>query len=435
MLNVLLFYATYVAGFIGGIVRNPIFAFVLYEAVYFFHPEQRWWGRLVPDISYSFYVVLLMMFLVLINAKKLKDNKVLASPQFRWMYLFVFLFAVAYFYAVLPERHYDAMINFLKLLIIMSLAYKLCSSREQLDYTIFGYIFGAWYVSFMAFQLGRNAGDRVEGIGTVDAPDSNGIAAAIAPSLVLCLYFFWVSKNWILRSLVVLAGVFIANALVLINSRGAFLAVVAGLIFFMYHMYFSSAKRRYQKSTAFFITVAGLAGALYLMDEGFIERMQTIKQTEVNEEQESGATRMVFWTAAWDMAKDHPWGAGYKGFNYYAPYYIPKDINVGGKRTRTVHSSWFEALSEVGYLGLMVFILMLYTSYQTLNKCKKVLHDNNEIDEYYKMIALQGAIIVFIVAMSFLNRMRAEVLYWLILYSACAYNIYVLKKHNQDRDS
>ena len=432
MLNVLMFYALYAAGFLASSFRNPVYAFTLYEAVYFFNPQQRWWGNLVPDISYSFFVVVLLIGLTVVNYGQIKQNKLLSTPQFRWMYVFLFLYFIAYFYAVLPEAHFDATIYFVKLIFIVSIAYKLCDSDTKLNYILYGYIFGAWYIGFVAFQTGRNWGARVEGIGTVDSPDSNGIAAAIAPSLVLCLYYFWTSKNWLLKGLVVIAGVFIANGLVLINSRGAFLAAAAGLGYFMFHLYFSSFQRKYQKSMAIFITVAGLAGSAVLVDTTFVERIKSISSTKTTTEQESGSTRTYFWKAAWEMTKDHPFGTGYRSFNYYAPLYIPENIHTGGSKHRSVHSTWFETLTEVGYLGLFVFILMLYSAYRTLGLCKKMLREANQVDKYFKIIAIQAAFIAFIIAMSFLNRMRAEILYWLILYTACAYNIYVLKTQSAD---
>ena len=66
---------------------------------------------------------------------------------------------------------------------------------QKLDFAICGYLFGCWYISFLTYQTGRNRGDRVEGIGTVDAPDANGIAAALAPSVVLMPLLFLVDKK------------------------------------------------------------------------------------------------------------------------------------------------------------------------------------------------------------------------------------------------
>lgn len=436
MLSVLMFYFANLAGYTIALYRLPVIAFTLYQAIYFFHPEKRWWGKLIPDISYSFFVVLLMAILLAINFTKSNQNKLLQAPQFKWMYVVLFLYAITYFYAVLPELHYLTLNYFFKLVIIISIAYKLCDSNAKLNYALYGYIFGAWYISFYAWQVGRNSGARVENIGTVDAPDSNGLAAAIAPALVLCLYYFWTHNNKYLKLSFVLAGIFIANAIVLINSRGAFLGAAVGIGFFMYYMYTSSFQRKNQKKMAVFLTICGLAGAGYLADESFKERIFSITaQTEVDTTKESGGTRTIFWNAAWEMAKDHPLGNGYRGFNFYAPLYIAEDVNTGRKKSRSVHSTWFETLSEIGYLGLFAFCMMLYSSLKTLNICKKTLKEGKKVDEYFKVIALQAALISFIVAMTFLNRMRAEILYWCILYSACAYNIFVLKSISSQQNN
>lgn len=427
MLNILMFFTVYGVGFWASLFRNPVFAFVLYEAVYFFNPRQRWWGNLVPDISYSFFVVVLMIILIFLFNKEVKHNKLLLVPQFKWMYAVLFLYIIANLYAVLPESHYQASIDYLKLIVIVSVAYKLCDTSAKLDYVLYGYIFGAWYIGFVAFQTGRNSGARVEGIGTVDSPDSNGIAAAIAPAIVFCLYYFWISKNWLVKGLVVVAGVFIANGLILINSRGAFLAAAISVSYFMIRMYFSSFQRKYQKSIAVFIVVAGIAGTFSILDKGAIDRINSISNTEATEDKETGGTRLFFWRAAWEMAKDHPFGAGARGFNYYSPFYIPEDVDTGKERTRAVHSTWFEALTEIGYLGLFTLLIMLYSAFRALAVCKKELRKGNHVDEYFKIIAIEAALLAFVVSMSFLNRLRADVLYWLILYSACAYNIYVLR--------
>lgn len=433
MISVLLFFLTYVSGFILAFRVFPIFAFVLYEAVYFFNPESRWWGKMVPDISYSFFISITLILFVFTNFEKIKANRLFAVPQFRWAFFILILYCIAYTYAAIPVLHYNAMVNMIKLFIVISIAYKLCDTDKKFDYVLWGYVLGAWYISFYAWQVGRNSGGRVEGIGTVDAPDANGLAAAIAPSIVLCLYYFWTSKNKYAKAAFAVAGIFIANAIVLINSRGAFLGVAISILIFMYYMYFSSFQRKFQKLSAVFITLAGISGGLYLADDAFIERIYSISsETEVNEEQESGATRMVFWAASVEMAKDYPFGKGFRGFNVYAHLYIPEGVNTGRKVNRTVHSTWFEALSEIGYLGLFALIMMLYYCAKTTQKCKSYLKKNNQVDQYFKVIAIQASLIAFMIAMTFMNRLRAEILYWCVLYTAIAYNIYVLKRHTED---
>jgi len=348
-------------------------------------------------------------------------------PQFKWAYFSFVIFAVTYFYAIFPTVHYAAVTAFATQLLVISIAYKMIDTEKKLDLVLWGYIVGAFYLSFYIFQLGRNSGMRVEGMGMVDAPGSNALAAAIAPSLVLCLYYYWRFDTKRFKVVFAIAGVFIANAIVLINSRGAFLAVSTSLLYFMFYMYTSSQQKRFQKATAVWLTIVGLAGVVYLADDSFIERMKSISNTAVSEQAESGSTRTVFWKGAWEMAKDYPLGTGASGFQYYAPFYVPEHIHTGRSRNRAVHSTWFEALTEVGYLGLIVFVLMLYSCFKTTNKCKKLLKEKNTPEAYFKVIAIEAAFISFLVSSTFINRYKAELLYWLVLYTACAYNIYVLQ--------
>ena len=427
MFNALLFFGTYIAGFISALTLNPAFAFVIYEAVYFFNPQQRWWGYIVPDISYSFYTVVLMLVVYLFKFSDHNKNKLTENPLFKWLYILVTIYTVSYFWAVAPEQHLNASILFIKVIFIITVAYKICDTDKKLTYILYGYIFGAAYISLVVQQTGRNRGGRVEGIGTVDSPDANGLAATIVPSLVLCLYYIWVTNNKWSKLILTFSGALIVNAIILINSRGAFLAIATSIAYFMYWMYRSQYQRPHQKTFATWLIVFGLAGLLYLADDSFLNRVQSISNTDITEEQESATTRILFWRAAWNMSIDHPAGNGFQGFNYYSPDYIPTYIDTGASRNRSVHSTWLEVLTEIGYLGLLVFIILLISCFKLTIKCKTVLGKKGDLDNYYKIIALESSLIAFIIAMSFMNRFRAEILYWCILYIACAYNIYVLK--------
>jgi len=60
-------------------------------------------------------------------------------------------------------------------------------------------------------------------------------------------------------------------------------------------------------------------------------RMGTLKtEMQVNEESGSGATRMAYWAAAVDMAKDHPFGAGPLVLTIFSSLY-PAKYNYGTK--------------------------------------------------------------------------------------------------------
>ena len=183
---------------------------------------------MIPNISYSFFVVLLMIGMFVASFSKYNRNSFFAVPQFKWIFLVCGLFTISSLYAIYPDSHSQALGFFIKLVVIICLAYKLIDTTKTFNGSLYAYIAGAAYIGFLTYQSGRNSGDRVEGIGTIDSPESNGIAVAIAPAAIIALYYLWVSKKNSVRFGMLMAGAFIANALVLINSRGAILATVVG---------------------------------------------------------------------------------------------------------------------------------------------------------------------------------------------------------------
>lgn len=434
MLNILLFYSTYFGGIAYALFRVPVFAFLVYQAVYFFNPQKRWWGPDIINLSYSYYTVVLMAGLVVINWNQSKANKLFATPQTKWILLYLGMHILAFSYAASPIKHEIFTTFFIKLLITMLIAYKLVNSSKELYCIILGYVFGAWYLSFYVFQIGRNSGDRVEGIGTVDSPDSNGIAAALAPAIVFGIYYLWRAPTLKLKLLALGALAFLANAIVLINSRGAVLGVAGGAMYFMYDLFKGKIKSKYQKATVILLCLVGLIGLSVVIDDGFIERFSSMKEESrgVNTEAETGSSRVAYWKAAFQLALDHPLGTGAYGFHPYAAIYIPADTFVGQQLRATggvksVHSSWFSTIAEVGFPGLFFLIMIIFSCFATAKKLKKLFLEQNNVYDYYLASAMQGALITFMITMSFLDRHRAEVFYWLILFFMCAHNVFLVK--------
>lgn len=391
----------------------------------------------MPGLPFSFLSVVLMAGIVVVHYKELKSNPIWASPQMKLFFGVVSIYGLIYFNAVNPEFHVDAAINFFKLLVICALAVRLCVTESDFDTMTMGYVFAASYLGLYITQMGRTAGDRVQGVGMPDAPDANGIAAAMSPAVVLAVHHLWYADGWIKRGFLALAAAFIANALILINSRGSFLAVLASMV-----IYFGAtlvSPRTPMKIKAYTLaSVIGFSGAiLYLADDSFIERFASISEGADQQDYsaESGKTRTQFWLAAIEMSKDFPWGVGVYGFDYYAPEYIDYSVDTGGVRNRSVHSTWFEALTEIGYLGLGLFLLMLFFSYRTCSKVQRLAVLDGNMQLYSRALSIKGALIAFVVAMTFMNRLRADLLYWMVMYSGCLYSIYLYKAEERNLTS
>ncbi|SHK45979.1 O-Antigen ligase [Marinobacter antarcticus] len=426
----LLFLFLFFAGIFGALFFAPFLSVLVYQLVYFINPDNSWWSASIPGLKYSFISAILMLFLL---ATKYKELSLKASwkthPCFKWMLVILLMYFLMFNFAVSLELHKRFTYDFAKLIIIIFVAYKLINSEKALDACLWVYIFGVTYIGYLAYSAGRNADGRVEGIGMVDTGgDGNMTAAAMVPALVLLIFMAWMGNKKV-KLLAVFCGIFIVNGVVLINSRGAFLGAVVGGMVFIFYMVFSKYQIKGQRMTAALIIIMGVFGVLYLADEAFWSRMETIQ--EVDDGAKSGSHRIEFWMATFDVMADYPLGVGINGFIELSSNYLPEHYFENRSTGKAVHSSWFQVLSEIGWPGPVLFLFLLSSTLKLSHKTKQFLLKKDHYKAYFKVIALEGALISFLVAASFINRARSELLFWLILFVAVSSNIYYLQANNQ----
>ncbi|MCK0163983.1 O-antigen ligase family protein [Marinobacter sp. S6332] len=419
----LLFLLVFVSGVFAAIWQHAAFAFVLYELVFFLNPSDRWWGNELPGISYSFVASVLMLSILAMRYKSLSNKSPwLEHPALKWLALMLVSYYLAYLWAKIPQAHDNFTFIFAKLTIIIFVAYKLLDSEKALDYAIWGYVVGCAYIGYLATITGRNSGDRLEGINLPQSGDANDVAAVLVPACSLLLYLVWVSSRKV-KALCIVFGAFIANALVLFNSRGAFLGILSSAGLFAMFMIFSRYRQKGQRALAVVVVIMGLAGALYVTDDIFWERMGTLENLE---SRESGSGRMKFWVAAVDMAVEYPLGMGVGGFNSLASLYLTDEERLGTE-FRSVHSLWFQGLTEIGWHGLAFFVFMLWGAYKISRLARKRLLEIGEPTTYFKVLALECALFGFLVTGTFTNQFRTEILYWMVLLVAVAGKVYYLQ--------
>lgn len=426
----LLFMLMFIGGIAATFMVSGASSFILYQLIYFLNPDNRWWSATIPGISYSFVASILMLGAL---AMKYRECSSLAPwaevPAFKWMIALLFSYYLAYLFALDSSMHDRFTFEFTKLIVIVLVAYKLVNTQRALDVSLWAYIFGATYIGYVATVTGRNSAGRVEGIGTVDANDANDLAAALVPTAAILMYYAWMGNKKV-KVVCAFCGAFIANGLVLINSRGAFLGVVAGAGLYLLYMIFSRYRRKGQRGIAIFIVLVGISGSLYVTDDLFWERMSTLQNVE--DQQTSGSSRVNFWLATFDMMEDYPLGMGIGGYNVVSPFYLSYE-HVGESGNKSVHSLWFQGLSEVGWHGLFIFFALLISLAKLSRKAKQWVLERDEQITYFKLLALECGLLSYLVAGTFINRFRAEVLYWMVLLIAVAINVYFLQRVRQTK--
>jgi putative inorganic carbon (hco3(-)) transporter len=219
--------------------------------------------------------------------------------------------------------------------------------------------------------------------------DNNHLAAGL---LTVFPLVYWLQQTARRRSarIALLVGMLMIVASVLgSNSRGAFVGIIAMTLFLI-----MKGKHRIRLLTG--IAVAA-AIALPIMPSSYWERMDSI---EAYEEDASALGRINTWTTAFRVANDRFTGAG---MDYYGSWlyfkHVPNPLDV-----HSAHSIYFQALGEQGWIGLFLYVLILWRLWVQCSKIAKRASkdDSMEADRLLARM-LQVSLIGFMTAGAFVN--------------------------------
>jgi putative inorganic carbon (hco3(-)) transporter len=165
--------------------------------------------------------------------------------------------------------------------------------------------------------------------------------------------------RWLTRIFCFISGGFAANAIVLTRSRGAFLGVAAGCLAAIL-----MAPKKFRLVIMLGLLLAG-AGIYALMDTGSIKRVDTIS-ADTNELDDSARSRIEIWRGGFTMLLRNPLGVGpgnfYQRIGNYAPDHPGRDA----------HNTLVRCGGELGFAGLIIFLMLLCNAVLTVMKCRKM---------------------------------------------------------------
>jgi len=131
----------------------------------------------------------------------------------------------------------------------------------------------------------------------------------------------------------------------------------------------------------------------------------------------SANQRLVAWETAWHFAKDYPvTGGGFDTLpdvNVFQRYQL-KPLPLGYTSTGP-HSIYFQLLSDQGFVGLGLFLLLIASCFWTLWRIKRtarVLGSAQWLMNYANMVEI--AILAFMVSGAFLGFLYLDVIYQMI---------------------
>ena len=355
----MIFVLTIIAFGTAASLFSPFYALLFYLWNAYFRPEGWTYGPFIASLNLSFVIG---AYLVLATAASLPRLRV--NTRVILLGLFFVDSLICTILSEHPSWSWNAWIVFSKVIVITYIIVVLATDRSRFRavLTIIAISLGFECAKQAYAQLiiapGALNNNTIAFLG-----DNNGVALGtmllvpIIGALAQTATRRWERIGY--RFLFV--GVFMRG--ITTYSRGGFLAAsVLGLF----------AVARSPRKFRALIAAATISGLVFLvMPQQFWDRMNTINASE-EDRGDSAEGRLHFWSVARVMANAKPLtGVGFDGFSQsYEDYNTSGDF--GGERA--AHSVWFGLLADMGYPGLLLFVLLwgssLMSCWRVSAKCK-----------------------------------------------------------------
>ncbi len=202
-------------------------------------------------------------------------------------------------------------------------------------------------------------------------------------------------RGWIITALVMMFA-----ALLLTMTRGAWIAVIAGL----------AAAVMLLRSRVLALATALALGALILFSQAFKNdqgRTLAVDTFATSEADRNVATRLVLWDMSWQMFLDHPWlGVG------MGDYSIEAERRLAERHVRTTvdsHNIFLQVLATRGFFGFIPFVAYFAVLAGSLWKRMRAAAPGS-LTRHYAAGALAATAAVMVGALTENNLDDAEVL-------------------------
>lgn len=427
MVNLLVFLILIFIGTGLAIWKGPFYALLVYVVVYFTpFAKYNWWLLEFPFNRWSMLASVILMVSLIMHRDKIGKRKWYSA---KWIYVFLAVAAIGI--ATTDVRHDDIYGYGYRLVtyaVTVFFIIRAIVTKEQYQVFLLVLVCLASYLGVKAVTVGKRVHARLENIGTLDTIGSNEFGILLGGVIPFVIPFLFYGKRYE-KIICIIATPLLLNAMVLCNSRGAFVGFGFGVVFAF--LFAGDAKiRKY----IFFGLACGIPLFIYLADEEFVNRISSLWQTQEAFEDEEMAGqlssgRTIVWKHGIDMVNDYPLGAGPNSFKNIARFYIPEEMltnHVGAAYgVRAAHNTYLQVLVEQGYLGLFVWITMCTHSMYLLIKCVYILKGIGLSQTFlgFSAVALNMSLTCSIMGGIFNSRIYYEFFWWQIALSALVYSL------------
>lgn len=318
----------------------------------YMNPHRLTWG-----VAFDFPVGMVIALATLVAwVLSQEPKKFQLTPVSGLLLAFVFWMTFANLFAMVPDLAFEKWTQTFKILLMTFVTMALICNRERLHAVVWVIVislgfYGAKGGLFTAIGGGDS---RVWGPPGSFIADNNALAMALVMVLPLVRYLQLQTQSKLIRlglyGLMVLIGFSIIGS----QSRGAFLGgvIMAGFLIM---------KSR-QRLLLSMLVVGFLAVGAFFVPQTWIDRMKTI---ETYQEDSSALSRLEVWGFGIKIANERPLVGGGFRVSYNDAIYLKYVPDARKGRGRNYHSVYFEVLGELGYVGLAIYLALLFAVWRT----------------------------------------------------------------------
>jgi probable O-glycosylation ligase (exosortase A-associated) len=404
-------------------------ALVVMVPMIFFRPHTgiilwAWTAMLVPNtflfgigasVRYNLIFALATFFAWLISKE---PKKIPLNSTNILLFIFLFWVCLATVFGVAPAKgRFDELFKFIKIVIFTIAINGLVTSRLRVHALLLGLALGMGYhgASEGAKFILSGGNHRVFGPASSIIGDNNHFALAMTFLLPILIYLYAYTAKPLTRLGLLAGGGLTFVSIIGTFSRGGLIGLSAVGLY--------GLARSKHKFLLFIALALGLGFVVYFAPENWFNRMSTIQEADKDG---SFMGRVIAWKISLLLALDHPiLGGGITAitndatWNYYAARFGLLDfIPTPGpaEKPKAAHSVYFQLLADVGFVGLGIFLVILFRAWRSCSKLIKQTAGIPELEWINNLSrAFQVSLLAYAVSGAALNMAYFEMYYVLIV--------------------
>lgn len=243
--------------------------------------------------------------------------------------------------------------------VLLFVVYSALREPKHLRWVLGAYVGGALVAAaFALISLGSTGSDRLGGTNT----NPNELAAAFLPAIMVCAFTFLGERRPVLRWATSVGGSMLLLALLMTGSRGGLVGLAVALVA---AVIVAGPSRLKIVAAALVIVGIGVVYYATYAPQDYVDRLEAVSN-------DGGTGRSDLWEVALVIADDRPvTGVGAGNFPVVEARYAVGEVDIARidlvlDKTKVVHSIYLSLLSELGVVGLSLFLCLVVGAFASI---------------------------------------------------------------------